>query len=743
MLAIVGGYMSSEGLPVNNVVGTNVELGPRSTADAANAASSSQAADSAAASADAAWKFSRVAQGAAGESTTAVSDAEAAAALAAAAAQNATIASNIFPSIAAAQEAINVGTIPLNALFNVAVAFGSLPPRFVEQYQNVAGVATPTGVSYPSSEALNDAINQINLKIRTVSDPNDTKIVAGFQNSENGEVPFGITETGRVINPHIQEIETIANEASKITITLDDPNATNIVAGFINPKTGEVPFGVTANHRLKNLHISEIDNRLDMLESGLPSLSPIAIYLIVIYGQSNSVGSLSFSQTWRTPYPGFGSYPPGYTGEQDGSTLITTAQKGNNRTFNTPTPTTLIPFANNIAFGSQSEGIGHGMLDSIINVYPELDMVTFCPGAGGVPIQYLDKPTPDEIIAGNAGGVVITQTSAEYLMLQAGHDITHILEYTYSTIATPYYRGMYLIAKTVQIAAIENKRVLCDMAWLQGETNFQDPAYQDLVYALYDDYNSDAKLLTQQPEKMLMLLEQSNYSDFAEQTGKAGYTAWVNSGYAPEYEPGGASSAYTPESTRVNTHFLLNQFQNAIVDEALERSPARLIYNVSPRYQYTNNIHLHPHAARAHGEQFGKVWRKLRIENQEWQPVEPVSWWFDSTSIFIQFNAPKGKLQFKWPDYSDVFGFVEKLTAPYGLEHSAGVLQKSKITIAGRNVIRITTDVSPASGQTISYLKSSRRGAICDTDNTAGIFTDRAGAVNSLRNYCVPFTITL
>ncbi|WP_051916779.1 MULTISPECIES: hypothetical protein [unclassified Serratia (in: enterobacteria)] len=50
--------MSTEGLPVNNVVGTNVELGPRSTADAANAASSSQAADSAAASADRAWKFS-------------------------------------------------------------------------------------------------------------------------------------------------------------------------------------------------------------------------------------------------------------------------------------------------------------------------------------------------------------------------------------------------------------------------------------------------------------------------------------------------------------------------------------------------------------------------------------------------------------------------------------------------------------------------------------------------------------
>lgn len=54
--------MSSEGLPVSNIVGTSVELGARSVQDAANAASSSQNADSAAASADAAWKFSRKAQ---------------------------------------------------------------------------------------------------------------------------------------------------------------------------------------------------------------------------------------------------------------------------------------------------------------------------------------------------------------------------------------------------------------------------------------------------------------------------------------------------------------------------------------------------------------------------------------------------------------------------------------------------------------------------------------------------------
>lgn len=153
---------SSEGLPVNNVVGTSIDLNPRDTQAASNSASSSQNADSAAASADAAWKFSRVAQGAAGDSTAAVSDAEAAAAAAAEAAQNATIAANIYPDVAAAQAAITAGTIPLNAMFNVAVPAGATPPRFADQYQNVAGVATPTGVSYPSSESINALSGLIN-----------------------------------------------------------------------------------------------------------------------------------------------------------------------------------------------------------------------------------------------------------------------------------------------------------------------------------------------------------------------------------------------------------------------------------------------------------------------------------------------------------------------------------------------------------------------------------------------------
>ncbi|MBH2767616.1 SGNH/GDSL hydrolase family protein [Serratia marcescens] len=74
--------MSSEGLPVDGVVGTDIVLGTRSTQQATDEAKSSLSADSAAQSADAAFKFSRQAK-------EAVSGADAAAERAEAAAENA------------------------------------------------------------------------------------------------------------------------------------------------------------------------------------------------------------------------------------------------------------------------------------------------------------------------------------------------------------------------------------------------------------------------------------------------------------------------------------------------------------------------------------------------------------------------------------------------------------------------------------------------------------------------------
>lgn len=79
----------------------------------------------------------------------------------------------------------------------------------------------------------------------------------------------------------------------------------------------------------------------------------------------------------------------------------------------------------------------------------------------------------------------------------------------------------------------------------------------------------------------------------------------------------------------------------------------------------------------------------------------------------------------------------------YGFEHSAGAIAQAKTLIVEPDLICIEPDVAPAVGQTLSYCKSARYGSLCDSDTTRSLYTDKAGVANVMRNYCVPFSITL
>ncbi|HFD2060324.1 TPA: hypothetical protein ACF2D8_001139 [Serratia marcescens] len=126
--------MSSEGLPVDGVVGTDIVLGSRSTQQATDEAKSSLSADSAAQSADAAFKFSRQAK-------SLVDDANEAADRAEAAAEVAQSGTDAYPDVAAAQAAIDAGT-ETRRYFSVR---STISTQWVDEYENVNGVATPTG----------------------------------------------------------------------------------------------------------------------------------------------------------------------------------------------------------------------------------------------------------------------------------------------------------------------------------------------------------------------------------------------------------------------------------------------------------------------------------------------------------------------------------------------------------------------------------------------------------------------
>ncbi|MDK1706876.1 hypothetical protein QOM18_00935 [Serratia marcescens] len=126
--------MSSKGLPVDDVVGTDIILGARSTQQATDEAKSSLSADSAAQSADAAFKFSRQAK-------SLVDDANEAADRAEAAAEVAQSGTDAYPDVAAAQAAIDAGT-ETRRYFSVR---STISTQWVDEYENINGVATPTG----------------------------------------------------------------------------------------------------------------------------------------------------------------------------------------------------------------------------------------------------------------------------------------------------------------------------------------------------------------------------------------------------------------------------------------------------------------------------------------------------------------------------------------------------------------------------------------------------------------------
>lgn len=658
-----------------------------------------------------------MAQEAAGDSATAVSDAEAAAAAATEAAKNATITANLYTTIEQAQKAIDDGFIPLDAMFNVAVPAGATPPRFADQYQNVGGVATPTGVSYPSAEYVNqisttvDELSQTALRFIEAM-PNDQGIEFGFADLL-GRLLFGFTPNGDMKNKTITEIlNSIAHLASTIGTPLQAkttlPNDLNVFHG-VTDINGRLVWGLTPSGDQVNKTTSELDSRISALEAG--SGGGDRLRLVFINGQSNATAAVNLSQTWRTP-ANWGVYPEGYEGEMDGPAIITNTDNGVKTLA--PTLTDIIPLVGATFGVADGDGPAHGALDTSTAYYPQNQYVTFGHGRGSSYIEQLDKPTAEEIAASDASGIVISPTSAEALMLANSQGWDSITQYSFASCATPYYKGMWLTKRLLEICTAKGIRVSADaILWLQGENDAAAPAgYADKLIAFYDQYNADIKLILSQTENITFIFETSNYS-------------WTG---------------VTDDTLKVNTHFGLNIEQLKAAQKAVTLSPRRPMYLASPRYPQTNQIHMFPHAQRWMGEQMGKVLRKINIEGADWRPFAPEYWWLEGNSLYIKFPVPVPPLQFVTPPNAP--SDMQRPGKPYGFSYSGGDLALTDVTTMGNELVKVTFPNSPV-GKTLSYIKEARVGSLCDSDATAAMFTDRSGAPNDLKNYCLPFEINM
>ena len=546
-----------------------------------------------------------------------------------------------------------------------------------------------------------------------------------------GAVLFGIRADGTISNPQINQIQseltatTARAEASIETVSVA-AGATSIAWAIVD-KAGKVLIGWNEDGTIV---LSQITDRIAALEAGALTAQN---ELLIIYGQSNATGSLDYSQNWRFPPMAWDTYPPGFSGETDGPRIISSAPVGTVRTLNSGR--TAFQSLTGAAFGVADEGPSHGIADTCATAYPEKSFVILGHGVGGQNLAYLDKPTSAEITAGTASGITIGASSAEKLMQDAAQSMASIGLYAYDACATPYYKGMWLVAKCKSLSEAEAKTLVVPaMFWMQGESDASNASYAAQLRAFYATYEADVRAITGQIKRLAMLVEQSNYSTQQDQPTQIGYTTWVASGYTD-------LSAYTAESARVNDHASLNSRQLTSALDGLYNSPEQRIYLAAPRYPFASRIHVPPHAARAHGEQLGKVFRKVAIEGKEWSPVRPISWWIDGAYIFLRFSVPKPPLQLAIPPQGDTH--VLKSGQAYGLNHNAGAIQQAKVVVIGQDLIRIEPDVAPAQGQVLTYVVSTRYGSICDSDTTPALYLDRGGSPNVLRNYCIPFTITL
>ncbi|MFV8867602.1 sialate O-acetylesterase [Serratia fonticola] len=127
-----------------------------------------------------------------GASQNAIESAE----IATAAANNVLLLSKLYTSVAEAQAEIENGEIPINSLFNVAVPSVAVPSRFADQYQNIAGVATPTGVMYPSAESVSSIQSEVD-EITSVRPTVASIKYVGVDIDQFGNISGGLEASGR------------------------------------------------------------------------------------------------------------------------------------------------------------------------------------------------------------------------------------------------------------------------------------------------------------------------------------------------------------------------------------------------------------------------------------------------------------------------------------------------------------------------------------------------------------------
>ncbi|XYK68151.1 sialate O-acetylesterase [Serratia nematodiphila] len=460
--------MSNNGLPVTDVVGVSVSLGQRRTAGASSGDAYAQAAQNSAVNAAGSAAHAEQSELSSAENAENAKASEISAAESAQSAKaDAEIAqsgSNAYPSAAAAQAAIDEGTETRQYFPVWGLVGGDI---WTERYENVNGLATPTGDILATRISFLELINSIyNFQEQSAKSLANTAMFKGsgvypLLADKNNNIALGYDDNkGAIVGVDVQSEAVLKAKLSGVGMSLYRG------AGDIVPIIGGNNNGIALGYDTKkNELVGLFPNSVASDKNRLPfKTADVKINFLLAYGQSLSTGVFAQSVLSLTqPYNNitFSSGVRGNGGDFSGIKPLVEDSK-------TPTP-------------DEQASVGETVCSGAAN-YASLSMYR---DAGINPADH----------------VIFSST--------AGHG-----GYTISQLAkgSAWYNSQFM-AHLRGAANLNNDIALHAIAWLQGETDSINSSYTKAAHLaalekIQKDVSGDAQATTGQGSPVMFLTYQ-------------------------------------------------------------------------------------------------------------------------------------------------------------------------------------------------------------------------------------------
>ena len=217
-----------------------------------------------------------------------------------------------------------------------------------------------------------------------------------------------------------------------------------------------------------------------------------------------------------------------------------------------------------------------------------------------------------------------------------------------------YSRVISQIQSAFNIAASSGKTMAFQATtWTQGEADYLmgKDVYKNHLKKLANDYNADAKAITGQYNNAILITYQSCTAG-----------------------------------------------QNVALAQAEAANESDLVYLACPMYQfdYGDSQHINALSSKWLGAYYGIVYKRVVVDKQEWQPLQPVYHAVNGNVVDIVFSKNGLVLDTTLVPAQPNYGF--SCTGPGG-----EAISVTSVAVVSSNRVRITLASSPASGSSILY----------------------------------------